>query len=72
MISDQSLLDIPNLIGEQKLNRIGFRRARSNRLTGGRIPLLDVLPFIFGVGLGVNHPRECAFERIASPHRLIE
>ncbi len=54
--------NIPNRIGQQELEPVGFRFARRERQHGWRVPRLGLLPFIFSIGLAMNHPIVEAFE----------
>src|SRR5580658_1791369 len=56
LIFGERALDVPNRIRNQELDSIRFRLARREREARRSVPGLRVLPFIFGVGLTVDHP----------------
>ena len=72
MIGNQRLLDISNLIGEQKLDAVSSGGARRNRYAGRLVPLLGILPFVFSVSLSMDHPCKRAFEGLIGPGGLVE
>src|SRR5262249_9037685 len=64
--------DLPNLIGQQKLDAISFRRAWSECCRRWWIPRNDATPLIFGKRACMGHPREHAFECLTRPRRFAQ